>query len=101
MALIATHPNVHQISKHITFSQKKLARNEKWMMKAVTQEKRKKNKKLILLTYILGELVGRETVTFSLKTSFESGRTALYGALRGRIPPTARNVNDIRDFFPG
>lgn len=31
------YPNVHQISKHMTFSQKKLARKEKWMTNAETE----------------------------------------------------------------
>lgn len=34
---IDTHPKVHQMSKHITLSQKKLARKEKWTMYAVTE----------------------------------------------------------------
>lgn len=32
-----TYPKVHQISKHITFNQKKLAKKEKWMMNAETE----------------------------------------------------------------
>lgn len=32
-----TYPNVHQMSKHITFNQKKLAKKEKWMMNAETE----------------------------------------------------------------
>jgi len=36
--ILIAYPNVHQMSKHITFSQKKLAKNEKWMMKAETVE---------------------------------------------------------------
>lgn len=36
---LTTYPNVHQMSKHITFNQKKLAKNEKWMTKAETKNK--------------------------------------------------------------
>lgn len=37
-----TYPNVHQISKHITFNQKKLAKKEKWMTNAETEFNQKK-----------------------------------------------------------
>lgn len=37
--MFVTYPKVHQISKHMTLSQKKEDRNEKWIMKA----ERKKN----------------------------------------------------------